>query len=210
MIKKSISILLVIAIFFSMNINSFASDVVVDKIVTLQLGTFSNTAIYIENMKSSIDIRNISVSNDSICSAYWNKESFDNIIVYPKKAGECYVSGDIYDGEILIKHFSTKIILYKHTNPFKKMKIGKKNYIKKFNKNTEFTLKMKKGKKIRVNVKIKKNFSKLKMYYCWGSDYKKIKNNKYFKTKKKKNQYISIELYDKKVKLKREYSINFK
>lgn len=134
--------------------------------------------------------------------------------------------GEWISGKISTKLLTVKktVMFVKYRNPFKKFSVGKRNCKKKFNNGLADNIIVKKGFKGKVNIKLKKgfkfsskkngisgafikNFGKPNEVY---KHIKNIKNHKLFKAKFNKGieEYlIFIDVYDKKNKMKRTFTL---
>ena len=127
-----------------------------------------------------------------------------------KSEGTTYVTGDIYLNNKFIKSFKTKVSFYKYNNPFKKIKVNKKNITKKFKKVDSIDVKIKLKKKYKLSLKLKKGWKIKMIEFQKGNKSKNIKKKKKFTVTNVKKQSIWITLKNKKFKNDEFYYICFK
>lgn len=172
--------------------------------------------------KKGTEIKNLKITNKKVIKFDYNNDSKKHSSVYytedgeacyvglvKKRCGKSYVTGDIYYNGSKVKSFKTKIRLYKYVNPFKKIKINKKNLVKKY-KNTKYvSYPVKKGKKYKFSYKIKKGFKLKEVEFYNGKKDIKVKNNKKIKVPKKCDYpYFYIYIRNKKQKTDEVYYLD--
>lgn len=194
---------------------------------------YKSSKLYVKNFKSS----NPKVIN-KIEKGKKIKGTFarGNVDLKVKKTGTSVITGDIYYKGKFFRSFKTKYIINKYKNPFKKLKIGKRNYRKQFNKATysfDYVSPLdKKTNRVikyddnynevintepligKLNYKLKKGF-KLKKITIKGGKYKnkKLKNGSNLKLTSfnyecEKYYDISFKIYDKKHKMNYKYELS--
>ncbi len=146
-------------------------------------------SITIYGCKKGTEIKHLKISNKKVIKfdkkygvnhtpVYQTEDGTEcSIGYYAKRVGKTYVTGDIYYNGSKVKSFKTKITLYNYKSPFKKIKFGKKNLIKKFKKARFHYFKAKKNKKYKLSYKLKKGFKVKSIELWYGAKEKKIKNN---------------------------------
>lgn len=175
------------------------------------------TCLLIDGMKEYMEVKNLKNSNPKVCDVYWDKyydeektsPCYDEIQIEPIGVGTTIISGDIYGEGMLLKHFSSKVTFYKYKNPFKKFKIGKKSFVKKFKKRSYLYASNKKNMKRKISIKVKKGYKLEELSIYSNGKTKTIKNNSKIKIKKRKELVINIDVYNKKKKHTEEYSIDY-
>ena len=164
-----------------------------------------------------LTVKNIKSSNPEVIEQdHADYEEFGVIDFYMHQAGTATITGDIYYNDELFRSFKYKYIIYNYKNPFKKLKIGKRNFRKNFDEVASFTdyvtvpndkkaVTKKTGKteyayanlqplKGKLKIKLKKGF-KLKKITIKGGKYKK-------KTKIKNGAKLNLKTYSFKKMLK--------
>ena len=207
--KQSVSCLIIMmALAMMFCVPVYAEDEVYESKQTVYMDAFlkNNDLGFFTSAVDEMSDYTVSSSNSKVASIYVRKTS-------KKKDGDLadkYKFGVFTKfkkpGKATIKYsynwgngVSTTIIHYtvrKYTNPVSSLKIGGKEYKKKYNKNTGFPLKAKKISNKKVKIKLKKGW-KLKSvvrYTLKGDSYQPVKLKNGFKKKLKKRDLIYFNL----------------
>ena len=132
------------------------------------------TAQYIYNPTTNGKVTQLKSSNPKVATVSKLKHDKNSIIIAPKKAGKAKITFK-YAG----KKFTSTVIVVEHENPFKSIKIGKKNITKYFNVSDHYAMnKQTKALKGKINIKLNKD---------WKIEYINIRDKQY-NTKKVKNK----------------------
>ena len=205
--KKKL-LVLVLALTIILSQNTYSAKANTYKIYDLTFYCAKGEAYYtwfyseLDGYSKDMTFKNIKSSNKKVCIAdYDTSESKEYYRVVFKSPGYATVSGDVYKSGKLVGTFTQKVTLLKYKNPFKKLKIGKKNFAKYFKKKLQPNIKLKKAAKAKIKVKLKKGF-KLGEIYTSHAKKNGSLNNKIVKNGSKikisTKDFVQIIVYNKK------------
>lgn len=193
------------------DVKAGAIGVKYDKKITVSLvGTSTFYGLDMGNKLNGATSIKVTSSNDAVIEAeyiVYDKKNYDNgaLFMTANKTGTTEITVKVKT-KSKTSTYKTTVKVVKYKNPIKKIKIGKKNLTKKFNKSINYncfdeikkndiiSIKLKKGWKIKD---IEWNYS----YYINGSyktKYRKVKNGGKINIPKDSMPTLNIRVYNKK------------